>query len=506
MNTRLTPEEQCTGRRTPDTSEQLERSPLGRGLVARRAGVSAIQEKLHIPILIVDSDVSTNGELRAAAASMGFITRSAASMSEAYSILQDEGTEILLINAAGTYDVDQKVLCEFGKAYSDCRIIVITTADAVRSFLEVMPPRACEFLVTPFATNELKLLLADSFHYRNTVAGSRIPETLHPSMGISRLICKSPAMHQLYRLVTRVSSSDHPVLIVGESGTGKSLVAEAIHESEANAGKAFLSLHCGSMEHYLLESIFWQSSKPYLSEFCPFRPGIFAASRGGTIFFDDIDALAPDLQIRLMRALNPRELKADSYFPVRVLAATKSDLDLLVDRGQFRRDLSISLKMMVLSVPPLRNRKEDISLLADQFLAELSKVVGERHISKGALDELLAYEWPDNVRELRNVIQLAAQVSTGPLITENDLPSKLRFCRSQEHADELRKQREENGYDNHRTGEYRSLVPLREVTKQTILETLRQMNGDKLMAARALGIGRTTLYRKLKAYQTSEMG
>jgi two-component system response regulator HydG len=300
-------------------------------------------------------------------------------------------------------------------------------------------------------------------------------------------------MQKLYRIIAKVASSRHPVLIQGESGTGKEMVARAIHADGPFHDRPFVLVDCASPNPGLVESELFGYVKGTLASTA--KPGVLAMASGGTIFLDEIGELPLDLQAKLLRALQEREVYPPGStkpvpIDVRVIAATNHDLDVAIQQGTFRRDLFFRLNVVGLRLPPLRERKEDIRLLVDHFLERISGTKDLRHtVSPEAMRLMFLYDWPGNVRELENCLERASAMSSGPVLNANDLPAHVRASSTL---------RVTPG------GKQGRIVPLAEVEKQTILEALEQLNGDKLMTAKLLGIGKTTLYRKLKEYGIRE--
>jgi transcriptional regulator with PAS, ATPase and Fis domain len=280
------------------------------------------------------------------------------------------------------------------------------------------------------------------------------------------------------------------VLIVGESGTGKELVARSIHFSGPFRDKPFLPVDCGSLVPTLIESELFGYVRGAFTGAVRSKDGLLLAAEGGTVFLDEIAELPVDLQSKLLRALQEKEVRpvgSTRRIPinVRVLAASNRNLEQAVEEGRFRKDLYFRLNVVSLKLPPLRDRKQDIPFLVGHFLEKLAGPAGKmRSVSDEALKIMLAYDWPRNVRELENSLERASALSSGPVIQVADLPSAIQNCRV---APGL-------------AVTPGKIVPMAEVEKQAILNTIAQLNGDKLMAARLLGIGKTTLYRKLKEY------
>jgi DNA-binding NtrC family response regulator len=298
------------------------------------------------------------------------------------------------------------------------------------------------------------------------------------------------------------------VLILGESGTGKELVARSIHFNGINAAKPFIPVDCGALVPTLIESELFGHVKGAFTGADRAKEGLLASADGGTVFLDEIGELPLDLQSKLLRALQEKEVRpvgATQSRPIsaRVLAATNRDLATMVEQGRFRKDLYFRLNVVNLRIPPLRSRREDIALLAMHFLERINKDTGmERVFSDETLRMITEYDWPGNVRELENAIERACALSSGPVLHMGDLPTQLQDFRMQRGGVAAGKALEEE----ETAGERRKggIVSIAEMEKKAILETLRQLNGDKLMAARLLGIGKTTLYRKLKEYGIAE--
>jgi DNA-binding NtrC family response regulator len=313
-------------------------------------------------------------------------------------------------------------------------------------------------------------------------------------------------MEKLYRILSKVANSNHPVLILGESGTGKELVAHSIHANGPNGGKPFVPVDCGSLVPTLIESELFGHVKGAFTGASRNKTGLLASADGGTVFLDEIGELPLDLQARLLRALQEREIRpvgSTQSVPIsaRVLAATNRDLTAMVSQGRFRKDLYFRLNVVNIRIPPLRERKTDIPLLAANFLEKMRREHGVQYtFSDEALRLMTHYDWPGNVRELEHAIDRACALSSGPILHMNDFPTQLqdqRMHTEQEMAAEARRQQplsEDEG----------GIVTIAQMEKQAILNTIRQLKGDKLMAARLLGIGKTTLYRKLKEYDIEE--
>jgi two-component system response regulator HydG len=317
-------------------------------------------------------------------------------------------------------------------------------------------------------------------------------------------------MEKLYRILSKVAFSTHPVLVLGESGTGKELVARSIHFNGPNASKPFVPVDCGSLVSSLIESELFGHVKGAFTGADRAKEGLLVSAEGGTVFLDEIGELPLDLQAKLLRALQEKEVRpvgATQARPIsaRVLAATNRDLAAMVEQGRFRKDLFFRLNVVNLRIPPLRERRSDIPLLAMHFLAQMERESGvERTFSDESLRVMAEYDWPGNVRELENAIERACALSSGPVLHIGDLPTQLQDFRMQRVAAEETALPADGVSRNTKGTTEDGIVSIAEMEKQAILGTIRQLKGDKLLAAKLLGIGKTTLYRKLKEYGITE--
>jgi two-component system response regulator HydG len=297
----------------------------------------------------------------------------------------------------------------------------------------------------------------------------------------------SERMKKIYRLISKVALQRHPVLIMGESGTGKELVARAIHAHGPWRDQPFVPVDCGALPPTLIESELFGHVKGAFTGAAQSRQGLLAAAGSGTIFLDEIGELPIELQSRLLRAplqeheIRPLGSNERTRFEARIIAATNQDLEANIRRGAFRKDLYFRLNVVAIKMPALRDRKEDIPALARHFLARFDSTQATK-ISDEALGRLLSYDWPGNIRELENCIQRAVSLGSGTFIQMQDLPSAMlyhRACQSSARPD---------------------ISTLQTLEQQAIRQALQATGGDRVRAARLLGIGKTTIYRKLKEY------
>jgi DNA-binding NtrC family response regulator len=299
-------------------------------------------------------------------------------------------------------------------------------------------------------------------------------------------------MQTLYRTIARAAKSTHPVLILGEGGTGKEMVARFIHYSGPFREKPFIPIDCGSLVPALIECALFGYVKGAFSGANHSQDRLTAVAEGGTVFLNEVGELPADLQAKLLRTIQENEIctvGSTRRVPinVRILAATNGDLEQSVMHGTFRRDLYFRLNLLSLRIPALRERRQDIPSLIAHFLERIVCDSGQGKILSGeALKAMLAYDWPGNVRELENCLKRTCALTSGPLIYTVDLPPEIA---------NLPRPEASNG-----NGHASKIIPIAELEKQTILSAVAELNGDKLEAARLLGISKTTLYRKLKDY------
>jgi len=314
------------------------------------------------------------------------------------------------------------------------------------------------------------------------------------------LVGDSPAMREVFSQIRQVAPTSASVLITGESGTGKELVARTIHAYGPNAQKPFLPVDCGSLVPTLIESELFGYVKGAFTGANRSKDGLLVSAEGGTVFLDEIGELSLDLQAKLLRALQEKEVRpvgATHRVPIkaRIVAATNRDLATMVEKGSFRKDLFYRLNVVNLRLPSLRDRREDIPLLAAHFLDRISREHGRKFtLSDEALRTMMRHDWPGNVRELENSIERACALSSGPVLHLGDLPTQL-----QQKGLEARRAAAAAGEGPAAAGAP-ELKTLAELEREAILGAIRTLNGDKLQAAKLLGIGKTTLYRKLKEY------
>jgi DNA-binding NtrC family response regulator len=384
-----------------------------------------------------------------------------------------------------------ETMMEIRRRQPDASVIIMTAYATVDTAITAMKEGAQEYVVKPCSPEEISLLVARIIKVKNLQRENLIlRKRLTKQYSFQDIISKNAKMIEMFDLIREIASLRSTVLIQGGSGTGKELVARAIHFSGSRAARPFVAVSCAALTETLLESELFGHEKGSFTGAVERKRGKFEMADGGTLFLDEIGDISPKLQIDLLRVLQERsffrvggnqEVKVD----VRVIAATRVNLEEAVAAGTFRDDLFYRLNVINIHIPSLRDRREDVPLLVHHFIERLSHELGKDvgDISEAALKLLMDHEWPGNVRELENAVERALVTAKGHILTEDDFAFLKRPVLSS------------NGWvppDN---------VSLDEVQRQVITATLRRTNGNVKDAAATLGIDRSTLYERMKKYQ-----
>src|ERR1700723_2666757 len=442
-------------------------------------------------VLVVDNEDATRSLCHDVVTDSGLRTRTASTTEQALDILDQMPVDILITDLRVPQIGGLELLRRVRSNYPQTAVLVLTQYGTIESAVEATRLGAADYITKPFHIPELRTKIDRMIRLLDVDQENRVlRETLRTRPGFADLIGVSVKMQRVYRLIERVSQHAYPVLILGESGTGKELVARSVHYSGVRRNKPFIPVDCSSLVPTLIEAELFGYVKGAFTGAMHTKQGLMEIAGSGTLFLDEIGDMPIDMQAKLLRALQEKEVRpvgSTDRVPLaaRIIAATNRDLDAAVRQGTFRQDLFFRLNVVQIKLPPLRERKSDIQALVISFLEKFSEANGKaRTISEDAMSRLMAYDWPGNVRELENAIERAMALGSGPILHAGDLPTSLQYG-----AGERPPQNDE-------------LLPLEEMERRAILRALREAGGDKLAAARILGIGKTTLYRKLKQYQS----
>jgi len=452
--------------------------------------VLATERSIAATVLIVDDENATRDLCRDIANESGLRTRTASTTEQALDILEQYPVDVILTDLRVPEIGGLELLKRVRQTHPRVPVIVLTQYGTIESAVEATRLGAADYVTKPFHIPELRTKLDRVVHSLELDEENRVlREQLRTRPGFAGLIGLSPKMQRVYKLIEKVSQHNYPVLILGESGTGKELVARSIHFAGTRSSRPFAPVDCSSFVPTLIESELFGYMKGAFTGANQTKRGLMEAAGNGTLFLDEIGDLPVDLQAKLLRAIQEKEIRPVGStdrisISVRVIAATNRDLETAVREGRFRQDLYFRLNVVQIKLPPLRERKGDIPLLVNSFLEKFSDTDGPiRTVAEDMMTKLMAWDWPGNVRELENVIERAVALGTSSLLHVGDLPSNLQYG------------------TNEKLPQNDVLLPLEELERRAIKRALRESGGDKLAAARLLGIGKTTLYRKLKQYE-----
>jgi two-component system response regulator HydG len=451
-------------------------------------------------ILIVDDDPGHLASVKMIVRSWGYAVATAEDGDVAVDMVKSDPVDLILMDVRMTNMSGIEALKEI-KAYNPAIPVIIMTAySSVGSAVEALKEGAYDYLIKPLDFEVLKLTIERAGEHAGLKEENRaLKAHLREDYDMANIIGRSSSMAKLLEMMSMIAPSEATVLITGESGTGKELIARSLHFNSPRREKPLVVVNCAAITETLLESELFGHEKGAFTGADKRREGRFKQADRGTIFLDEIGEMSPTMQAKLLRVLQEKDIQRVGgeetiHVDVRVIAATNRDMESEVVQGRFREDLFYRLNVMPLNVPPLRERQEDIPLLAQHFMKKFAEK--NRKTVKGfvplAMDMLLNYEWPGNVRELENAIERAVILLTGEHITEQQLPLNITEKYPelmQPHTPEVKVT------DGSR--------PLEEIEKEAIMETLKASGGNKAEAARRLGITRKTLHNKLKHYDLS---
>ncbi len=404
------------------------------------------------------------------------------------------------------------LLGKIREARPDAQVVIMTAHGTMETAIQAMQRGAYDYLAKPFDMDEVLLLAERALTARRlSQEVSRLKTGLQEVWEFGALVGRHPRMQEVYKTIGRVASSDVTVLLRGESGTGKELVARAIHHYSRRAGRPFVAVSGAAIPANLLETELFGHERGAFTDAKERKLGKLELAHGGTLYLDEVGDMPLDLQAKLLRALQERVFeRVGGHDPIRVdlrvLAATNRDLEAMMSEGRFREDLFYLLNVVTLALPPLRERREDIPLLADHFLAKYAADLGERVVAPEALDRLVGYDWPGNVRELENVLQRAMVMAGGGAILPEHLPIGPVSARATVSADATLEEIIEKKLAEcvrglgARPGAnlYELMVGL--VEKPLLKAVLRETQGNQVKAAALLGINRNTLRKRLKEH------
>jgi DNA-binding NtrC family response regulator len=441
-------------------------------------------------ILLVDDEPAILSLLREALTQWGYQVTAVGSAADALAATRTQAFDAALTDVRMPDMSGLDLLREIKQRDESIEVVIMTGYPTIASAVEALKEGAFDYLSKPLMLDELRHLmqrLMERRFLRREVHSLR--ERLGEELTVNELIGNSPAMQRVKDVIGKVAVTDSPVLIEGESGTGKELVAAAIHRLSARAKGAFIPVNCSAIPRDLLESEFFGHVRGAFSGAVADALGLFRGANEGTIFLDEIAELPPELQVKLLRVLQEMVVRpvgsTKAYgVDVRVIAATNRNLEQAMNSGSFRQDLFYRLNVIRVHLPPLRERREDVQGLVNHFIRRFNRRFRRdvRGITDDALSALSAYDFPGNVRELENLIERAFAMGAREAITIADLPSlaaRPAVAPSIANA---------------------PIPTLADVEKELILRALAVFNNDKEEAARALGISRRTIYRRLKEY------
>ncbi|WP_153555685.1 sigma-54-dependent transcriptional regulator [Roseimaritima sediminicola] len=443
-------------------------------------------------VLIVDDEqnmcelIETDLRLR------GLASRWVLSAAEAVERMHEEDFDAVLTDVRMPGTTGLQLCQQLSKLRPDVPVIVMTAFGTLETAISAMRSGAYDFITKPIEMDLLAITLRRALEHRQLSQQVRLLEaSANQQASFGEMIGRSPAMVRLYDQLQRVAQSDAAVLIQGESGTGKELVARSIHSHSRRKDHPFVAVNCAALTETLLESELFGHVKGAFTDAQGSRRGLFLEAHGGTLLLDEMGEMPMSMQVKLLRALEERTVRAvgsdrEQAFDVRVLTATNRDLETAVAEGRFREDLYYRINVIGLELPPLRSRGTDTLRLAEHFLKQFAAAENKavEGLAEGVAEKLLAYSWPGNIRELRNVIERAVALTRYDKITLEDLPEKI----SQYRADTVFI----GGLDP------AELVTMEEIERRYIEHVLAAVGGNQTQAARILGLDRKTIYRKIK--------
>ena len=443
-------------------------------------------------ILLVDDDQAHRTMLKVNLAAEGYAVNELTDGDEVLPYLKDHEADLILLDMKMTRMDGLITLSVLLQAGFDIPVIVLTAFSSVESAVEAMKKGAYDYISKPVDIEELKILIERALSFRALSEENKLLKTrIKEEFSFANIIGKSPAMQRMFSTLTMVAPTDATVLITGESGTGKELIANALHQHSQRRDRPFVKLNCAALHENLLESELFGHEAGAFTGASGRRKGRFELANKGTLFLDEIGDMSLQTQAKILRVIQEGEferlgvsetIKVD----VRLLAATHKNLEEMIEEGTFRQDLYFRLSVVPVALPPLSERATDIPELANYFLSRFAeknrKDIKDFHPE--ALNLLMQYEWPGNIRELENTIERAVILCLAEQITPQDLPPHLL-------SDEVRELQESNSQDG---------FTLRDMEREVIRSTLEKTGHNKSQAAKQLGVARQTLLNKIKEY------
>ncbi len=441
-------------------------------------------------ILVVDDDKTMRDACHQILTRQGFQVEQAANARQGLGLLEGSSFDVILLDLVMP-DLDGlETLKKIKSLDTDCEVIIITGYGSIPTAVEAMKAGAFHFLSKPFAPDDLRTVITRALEKRRlNLENLYLRQELKSKDGRGTVVYQSDSMARIMEMASRVAGSDSTVLITGESGTGKSIIARQIHQLSSRAKRPYITVDCGTLVETLFESELFGHVKGAFTGADANKVGKFELAQHGTLFFDEISNISLEVQAKLLRAVEERKVsKVGSHrvitVDVRLIAATNRDLTEAIKDGSFRGDLFYRLNVVSLHIPALRERKDDIPLLVEHFLKKYNTRLHKQSnhikgVSDTALEVFLRHDWPGNVRELENTVERLVVLSTGPYLESDDLAYAGLFLTP--------------------PGESTSL-DLKDLEREHILRTLQKFGGHKSDTARALGIDRKTLRVKLKRY------
>lgn len=446
-------------------------------------------------VLVVDDDTDLCAELARALTKRSHVVVTAADAEDAFRRVLEEDFDCVVtdINMRGSNGIE---LCErIVQHRRDLPVIVITGFGSLDLAIATIRAGAFDFLTKPFGVDELSLALERALRHRALLAEvKRLQREVEKTRPLPEFVGDSTVMRAVYDVIHRVADTEASVLVTGESGSGKEVVARAIHAQSSRAKGPLVTVNCAAIPEGLLESELFGHTKGAFTDAKVAKRGLFLEASGGTLFLDELGELPLPMQAKLLRAIETRSVRPvggheELSFDARLIAATNRDLESWVQEGRFREDLFYRVNVVHIELPPLRSRGHDILHLAQTFIERMATKHKKsvRGMSVGAAEKLLAYGWPGNVRELQNCIERAVTLGRYEELAVEDLPPRVR-----DHKPSVL---------SFSTDDPEELVTLEELEKRYIERVMHAVAGSKTEATRVLGVDRSTLYRKLERYK-----